>query len=43
MDKERIGPFPSWGWLYGVVVAWGIFLIGILTLLTHLLDPGVGP
>ena len=42
-EDGPVGPFPSWRWLYGTVVAWGILLIGLLTLLTRLLDPGAGP
>ena len=42
-DRERVGPFPSWGWLYAVVVVYGALVIGLLTLLTRLLDPGAGP
>lgn len=39
-DEGPVGPFPSWSWLYGVVVAYGLLVIVVLTLLTRLLDPG---
>jgi hypothetical protein len=40
MEKETVGPFPSWAWVYGTVVVFGILLIGLLVVLTRVLDPG---
>ena len=39
-DDGPVGPFPSWGWLYGVVLAYGVLVILLLILLSRLLDPG---
>lgn len=43
MEKERIGLFPSWKWVYGTVVVWGILVIVALTILTEVLSFGVSP
>jgi hypothetical protein len=40
---ERVGPFPSWRWVYGTLIVYGILMMGLLTLLTWLLDPGATP
>ena len=43
LDEEgRIGLFPSWLWVYGTVLVYGVVLIAILTLLSRLLDFGGG-
>ena len=39
----RIGIFPSWSWVYGAVVIYGVLTIGVLILLTRILDFGTGP
>jgi hypothetical protein len=39
-DDGPIGPFPSWGWVYGTVLVYGVVVIGILTLLTRILSVG---
>lgn len=41
-EEGRVGLFPSWRWVYGTVLGYGILLIIILTLLSRLLDFGVG-
>lgn len=38
-----IGPFPSWSWVYGTVLVWGVVVIVVLTVLTHFLSFGRGP
>jgi hypothetical protein len=40
VEAERVGPFPSWAWLYWTVIGFGLLMIGILALLTRVLDPG---
>jgi len=40
-QKERIGVFPSWNWLYCLVVVYTLFLTLLLYVLTLLLDYGV--
>ena len=45
MTKEDDGPigiFPSWGWMYGVVLIYGVIVIGVLTLLSRILSFGTG-
>ena len=37
-EEERIGPFPSWNWLYVSVVVYTTLLIGLLYLFTVFLD-----
>ena len=39
-ETERIGIFPSWGWLYGAVVVYTGALIVVLYILTVTLDLG---
>ena len=41
-EEGRIGIFPSWRWVYGTVVVYGVVVIVVLTILTHLLGFGVG-
>ncbi len=38
--EERIGPFPSWGWLYTTVIVYGAAVILILYILTIVLGFG---
>ena len=40
-EGERIGVFPSWRWVYGTVIVWGIVVIVTLTILTRILGFGV--
>jgi hypothetical protein len=42
-DEGRVGIFPSWSWMYGAVIVYGVLTIGVLTLLTRILDFGAGP
>ena len=42
-DKGRIGPFPSWGWVYGTVLVYGVIVIAVLIVLTRSLSFGIGP
>lgn len=42
-EGETVGPFRSWTWLYGTVVVYGILVIGLLMVLTRVLDPASGP
>lgn len=37
-----VGPFPSWVWVYGAVLLYGVLVIGVLTVLTRVLSFGVG-
>lgn len=39
-EGEPIGIFPTWGWVYGTVVAWAAFLVVLLYVLTVTLDYG---
>jgi hypothetical protein len=41
--KERIGIFPSWKWVYGTVVVYGVITVLFLLALTRLLDFGATP
>lgn len=41
-DRGPVGPFPSWGWVYGTVLVYGLLVIVVLWILTGLLDPGAG-
>jgi hypothetical protein len=41
--RERVGPFPSWGWVYGTLIVYGVLMLGLLTVLTWVLDPGTTP
>jgi len=41
--RERVGPFPSWGWVYGTLIVYGVLMLGVLTVLTWVLDPGTTP
>lgn len=38
-ETERLGPFPSWNWVYGTVLVYGALVIIVLWVLTRLLDP----
>ncbi len=40
-EAGPVGPFPSWSWVYGTVLVYGVLVIGLLTLFTRLLDPGI--
>ena len=40
-EEGRIGPFPSWGWLYGTVLIYGVSVIGVLIVLTRVLSFGI--
>jgi hypothetical protein len=40
-EEERIGIFPSWKWVYGTVIVWGVVLILALTVLTRIFSFGV--
>jgi hypothetical protein len=42
-DEGRIGIFPDWNWVYWTVVIYGVLTIGVLILLTRILDFGAGP
>jgi len=42
-EEGRVGPFPSWKWVYGTVLVYGTLVIGVLWILTRLLDPGAWP
>lgn len=42
-DGGPVGPFPSWGWVYAAVLAYGVLMILFLLVLTRLLTPEVGP
>jgi hypothetical protein len=43
VEAERVGPFPSWGWVYGTLIVYGILMMGLLSVLTWVLDPGSTP
>lgn len=38
--EGRIGIFPSWGWLYGTVIAWTVVVILLLYAFTITFDYG---
>ena len=38
--EERIGPFPSWRWLYATVIVYGVVVILLLYILTIVLGFG---
>lgn len=40
LEREPVGPFPNWTWVYGTVIVYGILVIGLLVILTRVLDPG---
>jgi len=42
-EEGPVGPFPSWGWVYGTVLVYGAAVILGLWILTRALDPGGGP
>ena len=45
MKKDEEGPigiFPTWRWVYGTVVVYGVVVIVVLTILTRFLGFGVG-
>jgi hypothetical protein len=42
-DAGPIGIFPTWGWVYRVVVVYGALVILALWILTRILDPGRAP
>ena len=37
-QEERVGIFPSWKWVYGTVVVYGVVMVLFLLILTRLLD-----
>jgi hypothetical protein len=39
-EAGRVGPFPSWRWVYGSVLVYGVVVIGILTFLTRAMNVG---
>ncbi len=39
-EAGPVGPFASWRWVYGTVLLYGVLVIGLLALLTRILDPG---
>ena len=41
-EREPVGIFPSWRWVYATVVVYGVALILLLTVLSRILDFGVG-
>ena len=42
MDEQGpIGLFPSWKWVYGTVLVYGVLVILALWILTRILDPRV--
>ena len=41
-EEGRIGLFPSWRWVYVSVLGYGLLLIILLTILSRVLDFGVG-
>jgi hypothetical protein len=38
-DEGPVGIFPSWAWVYGTVLVYGVLMILALWILTRLLDP----
>ncbi len=42
-EEGRIGPFPSWSWVYATVLIYGVLMILALWVLTRILDPGMAP
>jgi hypothetical protein len=40
-EEGRVGVFPSWKWVYGTVIAWGVVVIVVLAALTRILGFGV--
>ena len=40
-DEGPVGIFPSWAWVYGTVLVYGVLMILALWALTRLLDPTV--
>ena len=38
-DQGPVGLFPSWKWVYGTVLVYGVLVIIVLWILTRLLDP----
>jgi hypothetical protein len=40
-EERRIGPFRSWGQVYGTVVVYGVAVIILLVVLTRILGFGV--
>jgi hypothetical protein len=41
-DGGRVGPFPSWGWVYGTVLVYGVVVILVLIVLSRVLSHGAG-
>lgn len=39
-EAGPIGIFPSWGWVYGTVIAWAAFVVLLLYAFTVTLDFG---
>jgi hypothetical protein len=42
-EQGRIGIFPNWRWVYGLVVAYGVVVIALLILLSRVLSFGANP
>jgi hypothetical protein len=42
-EEGPVGIFPTWRWVYGTVLVYGVLLILGLWVLTRLLDPGASP
>ena len=40
-EGGAIGPFPSWGWIYGTVVVYTILAIALLHIFTVTFDYGL--
>ena len=40
-EGGRIGPFPSWGWVYGSVIVYTILAIALLHVFTVTFDFGL--
>ena len=40
-EAEAIGPFPSWGWLYGSIIVYTVLAIALLHVFTVAFDHGL--
>ena len=40
-ENGAIGPFPSWGWVYGSVIVYTILAIALLHVFTVMFNHGV--
>ena len=38
-EDGPVGLFPSWAWVYGTVLVYGVLMILALWILTRILDP----